>query len=68
MENVTLEFKFTAPVGLNENDNKHCNNLCPQMTIDCTCDLFRMELKWDRRRKYDGYLRCNKCLAGKFPR
>jgi len=49
----------------------HCNNDCPQMerveqladgTYQARCDLFNAKLQWDKKCRYNGYLRTDKCV------
>jgi hypothetical protein len=52
-----------------EASDRHCNNSCQHMShpqanshLDSArCDLFDIQLVWNRRRKTHGYIRCTAC-------
>jgi len=51
-----------------EASDRHCNNSCQHMSHGrlnnsepTRCDLFDIELVWNKRRKGHGYIRCAAC-------
>jgi hypothetical protein len=47
-----------------EASDRHCSGSCQHMSHPQTgahCDLFDIQLVWNKRKKYDGYIRCSAC-------
>ncbi len=52
-----------------EATDRHCNNSCQHMAHPqarnaqdgARCDLFDIQLVWNKRKRYHGYIRCSAC-------
>ena len=50
-------------VVIDVSDDRHCDNSCVGMAFTGEhCQLFNEPLRWNGRKKSNGYIRCNQCI------